>query len=439
MENIVGIRTETIDSTECRAPLTPKQVKTLIDQHRIDVLVEPSGSRIFKENEYEQAGARVNSDLSGCNIIFGLKEVPIPDIIPGKPYCIFSHTAKGQRHNMPMLKRFIDAGDTLLDYEFVRNDEGRRIIAFGEFAGYAGMIDSLWVLGKRLRSIGIENPFEEIRQANYYYSLAEAESAIREIGKRIQEEGLPSQIVPFLCGFTGYGKVANAAQYIFDLLPVVNILPDALPSFFDSGKFSNNVVYPIAFKKAHLYERSASEAGFDLQEFNSHPERYQSRFEKFVPYLTMIIHGIYWEPRFPRLLTKRFLKSLYSPSSQPRLQVIGDITCDIEGSIEVTVKATNSKNPVYVYEPSTDRPVDGWEGHGPVVLAVDKLPTELPVESSNAFGETLLPFVPSLVAADYNVPREELTIPLEFIKAVIVHQGTLTSDFQYLAAHIHET
>ncbi len=298
------------------------------------------------------------------------------------------------------------------------------------------MIDSLWAMGQRLRSEGISSPLDDIQQANKYSSLAEAKKAVQEAGRRIQEHGLPDEIVPFICGFTGYGKVGNGAQHIFGLLPVIDVTPESLTSFFNSGKFSKNVVYKIEFKKSHLYELMDREATFELQEFNTHPERYRSRFEKFVPYLMMVINGIYWEPRFPRLVSKKFLKSLYGSDVAPRLRVIGDITCDIDGSVEATVKATNSENPVYVYEPLKDRVIDGWEGNGPVVLAVDKLPTEIPLEASAAFGDALLPFIPALAAADYEAPREKLLIPREFQKAVITHRGALTSEYQYLAEYI---
>ena len=149
----------------------------------------------------------------------------------------------------------------------------------------------------------------------------------------------------------------------------------------------------------------------------------------------MMVNGIYWEPRYPRLVTIEAARRLYGGVEPPRLRVIGDITCDIDGSVQLTVKETGSENPVYVYDPLTGNVVDGWEGRGPVILAVDKLPTELPREASAAFGASLLPFVPALAAADLTLPFDRLQLPPELRPSIIAHQGRLTPSFEYLTEY----
>lgn len=432
MVNRIGIRKEDKDTTEKRAPLTPAHVEKLIREFQVEVVVEPSPQRIFSDSEYRQAGAIISDDLCDCNIIFGVKEIPSHNFLPKHTYCFFSHTIKGQDYNMPMLKRMLDLRDTLIDYEKVTDENGRRLIFFGRFAGYAGMIDTLWAFGQRLKWEKIDTPFAEIKQALNYPSLEAAKQAVREVGEKIARDGIPNALLPLICGFAGYGQVSQGAQEIFDLLPVEEIPAQELAAFVQKGDFSPNKVYKVVFKESDMVRPKNPQDAFELQDYYRHPEKYQGRFEEYLPYLTILVNGIYWEPKYPRLVTKRYLKQMFADGKQPRLRVIGDITCDIEGSIECNLKATKSTNPIYVYDPQKEAIRDGYEGHGPVVLAVDKLPSELPREASATFGEALLPFVPALAKADYNVPFPQLDIPPEFKRAVIAHDGQLTPDYKYL-------
>lgn len=432
MLKTVGIRRETKDKTELRVPLTPEHIKELIKHNELNFLVQSAEQRKFTDEEFKQAGAIIKEDLSECDLILGVKEVPIEDLIPGKPYCFFSHTIKGQPYNMPLLKNILNKNITLMDYEMVKDDLGRRLIFFGRFAGYAGMIDSLWLLGRKFLSEGINTPFNEIMQANKYFNLEDAEKSITEVGNKIKKNGLPDEICPLITGFNGYGHVSKGAQTIYDLLPVVEIKAKDLISFFNEGKYSNKVVYKVEFKEVDIYERIDGKNEFDLQHFFKNGRDYKAKYEQYVPFLSMIVNGIYWEASYDKLLKKSFMKSLYSTGNKQRLKVIGDITCDIEGSMELTVKATKSDNPCYVYEPLTGKVIDGVNGNGPVVLAVDKLPAELPRQASESFGKALEPFVPLLANADYSLPFDKIELPEEFKRAVITHQGKLTPDFQYL-------
>jgi len=432
MRGVVGIRRENADLTERRAPLTPDQVKHLIQSENLKILVEPSENRIFPDTAYQEAGATITSDLSECNIIFGVKEIPTSDLAPGAVYCYFSHTIKGQSHNMPMLKRVLDLRNTLIDYECVQDEEGKRLIFFGKFAGYAGMIDSFWALGLRLVSQGISNPFTTIKQAVRYDNLREIREAFAVLADTIRTEGLPQDLVPLVCGFTGYGHVSQGAQEIFDLLPHDELKPSELPNFIENGEYSRHRLYKVVFKEADMFQPIEANDSFNLQDYYNYPEKYRSSFQQYIPYLSMIINGIFWAPQYPRLVTRDFLKNYYSTNKEMKLRIIGDITCDIEGSIECTVKATNSENPIYVYNPNSGDIKDGNDGEGIVVLAVDKLPSELPKEATLSFGNSLLPYIPELARANFIKNFEDLNVPAPFKQAILAHQGKLTPDYRYL-------
>ncbi len=433
MRNCIGIRRETKDTTQQRVPLSPDHVALLIREHGIRVLVQPMEKRIFRDEEYAAAGAELTEDLRDCNIVLGVKEIAPEYMDDGAAYMFFSHTIKGQSYNMGMLRHILDRGITLFDYELIKDADGRRQVFFGNFAGYAGMIDSLWALGRRLEWEGMQTPFSAMQYATSYPMLADAEAAFREAGARIRTEGFPPELVPFVCGFTGYGNVSKGAQHLYDLLPVETIAPSDLAAFFSRGAFSNHVAYKVEFREEDMAAPMEPGRAFDLQEFYDHPERYVSVFEQYLPYLTVLVNGIYWEPRYPRLVTLDAARRLFAREDPPRLRVIGDVTCDIDGSVQLTVKETSALNPVYVYEPLTGAVIDGWEGRGPVILAVDKLPTELPREASTAFGESLLPFVPELAGADLTRPFEGLSLSPALRASIIAHHGRLTPDYEYIS------
>lgn len=436
MKNCIGVRKETKDITQQRVPLSPDQVRTLIEKHGLRVLVEPMEKRIFADADYAAAGAELTHDLSEANVVFGVKEIDPRYMVDGNAYVFFSHTIKGQSYNMEMLQHILDHGITLFDYELIKDEEGRRQVFFGNFAGYAGIIDSMWAMGKRLEHEGFRTPFSDIKYATSYGLLSEAEDAFRSVGERITREGLPSELVPFICGFTGYGNVSRGAQHLYDLLPTVSIAPEELAALREAGEYSDRVVYKVEFREEDMFSPKENGAPFVLQEFYDHPERYDSMFEQYLPHLTMMLNGIYWEPRYPRLVTLDAAKKLFGGTERPALRVIGDVTCDIDGSVQLTVKETNALNPVFVYEPDTGTVRDGWEGNGPVILAVDKLPTELPREASSAFGASLLPFVPAVAAADLTEPFADLNLPPALLKSIIVHAGELTPEYAYIRQYL---
>ncbi len=429
MQGTIGIRCEDKDRTERRVALTPLHVRKLIADHGYRVIVQPAENRIFTEDMYRDAGAEINDDLRECNIIFGVKEVPIASIVPGVAHIFFSHTIKAQAYNMPMLKAFLDTRSTLIDYELIVSETGKRTVFFGKFAGYAGMIDSLWAWGQRLALEGIDTPLSALRQAKEYESLEAAKQAIREAGEQVRRQGLPAEAGPLICGFTGRGNVARGAQEIFDLLPVEEIAPSDLARVAEQGELSRNKIYKVVFNKSDWLRRKDGSGEFDDADFKANPGAYESYFTDYLPHLSMVINGIFWLPGQPRLITREDIRRLYAGSDQPRLRVIGDITCDIDGSVEITVKATSADNPVFVYETVSGAIRDGFAGRGPVVMAVDKLPTELPREASQFFGDALLPYVPSLATADFTKAYEELSLREDLRRAVIAHKGRLTPRF----------
>ncbi len=337
---------------------------------------------------------------------------------------------------MPMLKKILDLSCTLIDYEKITDEDGRRLIFFGNFAGLAGMIDTLWTLGQRLASQGIDNPFTRVKRALDYSDLKTAKTELKKLGQEMARDGLPSEISPLVIGFAGYGNVSRGAQEILGLLPVEEISPSDLPTLTASRPRARNAIFKVVFKEQDMAEPLERSQPFDLQEYYAHPERFRGVFDRHLPYLDVLMNCIYWEPRYPRLLSKEEVRQMYSGGEQPRLKVIGDITCDIEGAIECTVKATEPDNPVFVYDPKADRAIDGVEGSGPVIMAVEILPTELPRESSTYFSGVLKKYVPAIASADYGASFPDLDLPPEIKRAVIVHRGELTPDYRYIEQYL---
>lgn len=435
IEACIGIRREDKNEWERRAPLTPSQVAALNTDHGIRTLIQPSSIRIFPDDTYREAGAIVQEDLSACSAVFGVKEMPVDFFLPGKTYAFFSHTIKGQAYNMPMLKRMMALGCNLIDYERVSEDK-RRLLFFGRYAGLAGMVDTLWALGRRLLAEGIENPFSGLKKTYEYGSLEDIQRAVSDTGESILSGGIDESLRPLLCGFAGYGHVSQGAQEILDRMPVVEIDPAALNDGRSLPGDPAHTLYKVVFREEHLVEPVGPDLPFLLREYYDHPEAYRSKFESYLPSLTVFINAIYWTPDYPRLVTKDALGRLFRKDTNPRLRVIGDITCDIGGAVECTVKATQPDHPIFVYDPLTGGITDGHEGRGVVVMALDNLPCELPEASSEEFGNTLSRFVPEIATADFGTeyPRLRLSPPIK--NSLILHRGKFTPSFEYMDSFI---
>jgi len=429
----IGIRKEDKNPWERRSPLIPTHVRELIREHPLEIFVQASPTRVFTDEEFRREGAAIAEDMSDCTIILAIKEIPEALFQKNKVYLFFSHTIKGQASNMPMLKTIIDRGSTLIDYEKIVDEQGRRLVFFGTQAGYAGMIDTLWALGQRLKVEGVASPLDAMKPAHAYGGLTDAKESIAGIGREIRENGLPPELAPLVVGFAGYGRVSQGAQEIFDILPFENVDPAGLERFTTEKKYSSHLLYKTVFKEEHMVEPLSVGSEFVLQDYYDHPSRYRAAFEKHLTYLTVLVNCIYWTPKFPRFVTCDYLKRSWNENGRKiPLRVIGDISCDINGSVECTHHATDSDNPVFLYDPLKDRYLDGFEGDGVVVMSIDNLPAEIPLESSAFFSRSLKPFIPKIAAANFSGGFDDCHLPDPIKKAVIVYKGRLTPDFDYL-------
>ncbi len=433
----VGVRNEDKSRWERRVPLVPDDLKALREAG-IDAVVQTSSHRAFGDDEFNQAGVPVQSDLGDCDIIVGIKEIPPAKLAAGKVYLFFPHVIKGQPGNMPMLRRLMELKTTLVDYERVVDEKNRRLIFFGRHAGLAGMINTLWSLGKRLEVEGTPSAFSRLKQARDYAGLSGAREDLGRIGARIAAEGVPAAIHPLVVGFTGYGNVSQGAQEILDLLPVQTVSPAELKTLANDPSRDARVIYKVVFKEQDLVEPLAAGGAFDLDDYYRRGAGgYRGVFDRYLKDLTVLVNCVYWDERYPRLVTLDQCRRLWAPGRSPKLKVIGDISCDVNGSVECTVKPTDPGNPVYVYEPATGKAKDGFEGEGPVVMAVEILPSEIPRESSVDFSRVLRQLLPHLAMADLSKRFAELDLPPELKRAVIVYQGELTPDYAYLKSALN--
>jgi len=435
MHKTIGIRHEDKYEMERRTPITPRHAEKLIRDEGLDVVAQASPKRVFSDQEYKDAGTKVAQTLDECPVIFGVKEIPEKAFEKDKTYVFFSHVIKGQSYNMPMLKKMMELGCNLIDYECIVDDQDKRLIFFGKYAGLAGMINSLWSLGQRLKEYGYsDNPFLNVKQARYYNSLQEAKAAVSGVGRQIAEKGLPKDLQPLTIGFTGYGNVSVGAQEIANLLPTKEITPGQLLDLHKREHIPKNIIYKVIFKEEDISKHKANKE-FDLQDYYRNPQDYENNFEQYIPHLTVLMNCMYWDSRYPRIVTKNYLKKLFE-SGRPKLTVIGDITCDPDGSIECTHKGTEIEDPVFVYDPDTGKPSMGFTGNGILVMAVDILPSELPRDSSMTFANALYPFIKPIAEADYGVVFNQLQLPPAIKKALILHQGKLTPDYKYISKYL---
>jgi len=425
----IGIRYEDKYLMERRVPLIPSHVQKLVESG-IEVQIVPSKKRIFKDEEYVVAGAQLKEELD-ASVILGVKEMPLNYFKKYNTYLFFSHTVKEQPYNMPLLKSMIESKINLIDYERITDDQGKRLIFFGRFAGLAGMINSLWLLGQRLKIKGIETPFLNLQQAHHYNSLEEAKSVVSAVGREITKKGFPNSLKPLVIGITGYGNVSKGVQEILGLLPTIEITPAELNQLQRQKGHFSNIIYKVVFKEKDLACPKPEGKNFDLQEYYQYPEKFKGVFEKYLPHITVLMNCMYWDKRYSKIVTKEFLEKKWKQGNFS-LEIIGDISCDPDGSVEITHKGTTIEDPVFVYNPLTHQSAMGFRGEGILVTAIDILPSELPRESSVAFSNILVKFLPQLVAADMDVLFEDLQIPAPLKKALILHRGALTPDYVYL-------
>lgn len=434
---VVGIVAESVNKWERRAPLTPSHCAKLLHCGRdktgvAKIIVQPSTKRIYHDSLYEDVGCQISEDLSECGLILGIKQPKMEMIFPDRAYAFFSHTHKAQKENMPLLDKVLAERVSLFDYELIVGDDGRRLLAFGKFAGRAGMIDFLRGLGQRYLSLGYSTPFLSLGASYMYPSLAAAKAAVISVGEEIATLGLPSGICPLVFVFTGSGNVSSGAQEIFKLLPHSFVDPSKLPDVFNKGKDQSSTsrrvfqVYGCVVTAEHMVEREGSNKSFDKADYYAHPEHYKPIFhEKIAPYASAIVNCMYWEPRFPRLLSTQQLQDLVRKSCP--LIGVSDISCDIGGSLEFVNKTTLIDSPFFRYDALNDSYHEDMDGNGVICLSVDILPTEFAKEASQHFGDMLSQFVGSLASVtDIN------KLPSHLKRACIAHGGALTPLYEYI-------
>jgi len=293
----------------------------------------------------------------------------------------------------------------------------------------------LWSLGKRLSYYGLETPFLHIRQAKTYNSLLEVEHAILETGEMIRKGGLSHLNYPLVVGLTGSGNVSRGACEILELLPVEKITANSLLELKQSGDWDHRKVYMVVFTENEMVKRSDPAKAFDLQDYYKNPSGYQNDFEQYLDKMSLLVNGTYWDERYPRLVTKQYLKENYHEGHP--LKVIADISCDLNGSVECTGFCTKPDDPVFTYLPESDQAVMGFDHPGLLIMAVDILPSELPKDSSVGFSTALVPFIKHLIKADFSLPFASLNLPETVKKAVILYHGELTPSFEYLRNHLN--
>ena len=425
----VGVRRETKSVWERRVAVTPDLARDLVAAGH-EVLVERCERRVFPDAAYEAAGCALLDDLPACEVVFGVKEIPDERLLPKAAHLYFAHVIKGQPYNMPMLRHLLSIGATLLDYERITDAKSRRLVFFGRFAGLAGMIDALWTLGQRLEHEGIRGTaFAAMKPSHGYADLAEALAAVKELGQAIAKDGVPAELQPLVIAVTGGGNVSNGVHEVLAQLPLADVEPGDLTTLVSDPAASDRLVYRASFIEQHLVRPKAG-GEVVTQEYFDHPERFESDFEQYLPTISILMNGIYWTPACPRVVRKQDLPLM------TRCRVIGDISCDVEGSIEPTMLATEPGDPVYTYDAASDSAKMGVAGTPPVINAVDILPAELPRDASEAFAAALKPFAVAIAGANYSGTLSESGLPAEIQRSCVVWRGELTSDYSYLEEHL---
>lgn len=380
-----------------RVPLTPEQcVEVMKNFRNVEVVVQPSPIRCFTDEEFSAKGITLQEDLSDCDVLMGVKEVKIKDLLPNKTYFFFSHTIKKQEYNRQLLQSMLDKKIQMVDYEVLTNKEGFRIIGFGRFAGLVGAYSGL-------RAFGLKNELFELKPAHQCDDL-------NEMLQHLDEITLP----PVKIAVTGDGRVAGGVLEILNHMNIMRVSPEA---FLMEDE---NEVPIFTQLLPGNYTKRKDNAAFDLMHFFHHPTEYENTFHPFANATDILIAAAYWDPKSPVLFTADEMKD-----PDFRISVISDITCDIEGSIPSTKRAATIDDPYYDYNPFTGELEDAFSNPNNIsVQAVDNLPNELPKDASGAFGRSLIDAVfPSLFGHDSDGIIK---------RASITKEGKLTEKFSYL-------
>lgn len=396
----IGIIREGKNFPDRRTPFIPEQLQYIQNgfEGQFTFQVQSSPHRSFSDQEYVEAGIEVVDNLQECDVIFGVKEVPISDLMEGKSYFFFSHTIKMQPYNRKLLQTILEKNIRLLDYEALKDESGKRVVAFGRWAGIVGAYNAFWTYGKKTGLFDIKRAFQ-----------CQDRSELHEELKKVQ---LP----PVKIVVTGSGRVGNGAVEILKELGIREVsFYDFLHQYFEEPCF--------LVLKSEDFNRRKSDGGYDREEFYSFPERYESHFMKFAEVSEIMISTHFWNPEAPRLFQLKEIDNL-----DFAISVIADVSCDIHGSVPTTLRASNILEPVFDVERETGEVIEAFGSQTSIsVMAIDNLPCELPREASEAFGQQLTEWViPEL--------NKEFSPILE--GATIARDGDLTLEFMYLSDYV---
>jgi alpha-aminoadipic semialdehyde synthase len=448
--NIIGIRREDLSKIgERRTAIAPPQARLVVESGT-RLIVQPGVhpqtgelKRAFRDEEYTAVGADIAEDLSAADVIFGLKEVDIEDLLPEKTYLFFSHSHKGQRKNRPLLKAMMEAGISLIDYELLCSERGRRLLtAFGRFAGMAGMVDTLWVYGQRLADEDISNPFDTLRQAVHTPGVPVVKKMLLEVGEQIQLHGTPEDLPPVIICVLGRGRTSAGAQEMLDILPVEEVTIDDLPSILADG--DRQRVYKLVLEVDEMYRISDSFpkekqqfAGMSpsqrFEYYIENPDYFESNLDQVLPYASVIVNCIIWSDAYPRTITGDLMEQIWKGGTP--LRVIGDVSCDPNGSIEFS-RETWIDDPVFTYDPESRGFSDGFSSAGLNVMAVTNLPCEFSRDASTRFSEQVEALLPEILAARLEGTLAESGLSETLKDGTILWHGRLTPPFEYMKTFV---
>lgn len=391
----IGLLREWKEPADKRVALTPDQCVQFTNKFpEIELVVEKSPDRTFSDEAYKKLGIAVVSDVSDCDILFGIKEVPIEKLIPNKTYFFFSHTIKEQAYNRDLLRAILEKNITLIDYETLTWSEGGRILGFGKWAGIAGAYNAFLTWGKKTDKFTLPPAYETDDYEESIRLLSELDlNRLRVV-------------------FTGNGRVADGIREVLEQMK----LKECSPQEFISQPPRN--AYFTQLTSWDLYHRKDG-GPWDIQHFYNNHDAYCCEFDNFLPYTDILINGIYWEESMPPFFTVKDTKQ-----SNFAIKVIADITCDVQGSIPITMEATNIYNPTFGWSKSEQKQVAPFGEDTIDIMAVNNLPTELPKNASEEFGSLLLEHILPLVAR-----RDKQSI---LKRATITTKGKLTKNYEYL-------
>lgn len=396
-----GIIKERKNPPDRRVVFTPEELVRLKREHpEAEIKVESSDIRIFTDEQYSNLGIEVVSDVSDCDVLFGVKEVPAYALIPNKKYFFFSHTIKKQVHNRELLKAILEKKIDLYDHETIVDENFKRLIGFGRYAGIVGAYNGI-------RAFGIK--FE-------LFNLPKAETLA---GKDALVERLRRLVLPPIkIVLTGEGKVGNGAK---EILLAMKIKEVSVENFL-AKIYSEPVFVQIDVLD---YNKRMDGKPSDKENFYKHPTEYTSDFERFTKVADIFMAGHFYGNDAPVILTREMLRA-----NDCNIKVVADISCDTNGPIACTIKASTIADPLFGYLPSEDREVDVFHPAAIVVMSIDNLPCELPKDASEGFGEM---FMKHVVPAFFNGDKDGI-----LKRAKITENGQLTERFKYLQDYVDD-